>query len=305
MIAQALKVCLLIPALAGAVVLVGCTSEPGEGDPPPIASDAAKQPYDLFLGERLGIVDYAQRKLRNQCLADAGYRQNLEAMATKPYNPFEHLIMTARSFGPTSADDARSVGFGRELPPDPPSVISSDPSYDTAIEGCEKTAWGRLGKDSAKVYGEYYALGNKLEGPLQAVHDAELPADMTGKLIDCLKEKGYPLNDRNQFLKRPLPELFNVKVGDFDQEGAQWQPNKRPGTVEVGPQKGPVKYNPTPEESKLALAWFTCRQRTDLTRFQLNLAYKIEDDVVKRNETSFVELNPKLEELARIAAALI
>ncbi|MBL6278397.1 hypothetical protein JMF97_19745 [Micromonospora fiedleri] len=307
MFARFLKGFVLTPVLAGSLVLTaGCTSEPGDvSDAPTIPSDPAEQPYDLFLGEQLGIVDYAQRKVRNQCLAEAGYRQNLEVMAAKPHNPFGHLIVTARSFGPTSVEEARRLGFGREFPADPPAIISTDPAYDAASEACDRKAWHRIGKDAARTYREYFALGNKLEGPLQAAQDIELPADLTTKLIACLAEQGYRLDDPGQFLKRPLPELFGVELGDFSQEGAQWQPNKRPGTVEVGPTRGPLRYDPKPEESKLAVAWFTCRQRTDLTRYQLDAAHKVEDEVVKQNETSFVELNPKLEALARTAAELI
>ncbi len=90
MFARFLKGFVLTPVLAGSLVLTaGCTSEPGDvSDAPTIPSDPAEQPYDLFLGEQLGIVDYAQRKVRNQCLAEAGYRQNLEVMAARTYREY-------------------------------------------------------------------------------------------------------------------------------------------------------------------------------------------------------------------------
>lgn len=48
-------------------------------------------------------------------------------MLDRPRPAFTGLVIKARSFGPTTEQEARRIGFGRDTPADPPSVVNTDP----------------------------------------------------------------------------------------------------------------------------------------------------------------------------------
>ncbi len=72
-----------------AMLAAGCTSQPGPQPAPGTQTEAgqAKQPYDVILGEKIGLIEYAAQRIRNKCLADAGYPQNLATMAARRRTP--------------------------------------------------------------------------------------------------------------------------------------------------------------------------------------------------------------------------
>jgi hypothetical protein len=295
------------PALVALTVMAllgGCSREqPKDGGNVSIDKD---HPLALFLDDDLSLIDYAQLKLQNQCLAKAGYTQNLNNMPSRPYAIFDGLIITPRTFGPTSEQEARRIGFGRDQPPEPPSIVSYDANYDQALDECARQAWQRLGNTAQKVHQAYFDLGNKLLEPLMKTIESRLSPQMPAKMLACIRGKGYRVDDEQAFLKTPDPRLLGVPFGDPDPgAGASWKPNKMPGTVQVGPGSPAREYHASPEEGALAVAWFQCRQETKLAEQQMAVAVEVQNELVTRYETSFDELNPQIKRIAKQAAALI
>jgi hypothetical protein len=265
-----------------------------------------QSPFSLFQGEEIGLVDYVQLKLRNQCLAKAGYPQDLNVMLATPRNPFDNLIISARTFGPTTEQEARRIGFGSDQAAAPPTVVSFDPNYDESTRTCSKQAWGRLGAEAERVYFGYYDLGNKLAGPLMPMIEQRLDPQFSSRLMACITGKGYRVSDTQAFLKTPDPHLLGVPFGTLDSGvGASWKPKGVPGTIEIGPTTPAQQYQASPEEGALAVAWLDCRQETKLTEQQVTIATAVQLELVTKYEDTFVELNPQVERLARQAAALI
>jgi hypothetical protein len=257
--------------------------------------------FDLYLGDKLGLIDYAMRRTRNVCLAAAGYPQNLRAMSDTPVNPFTDLIVTASSFGPVDEETARRVGLGRDAPAQPPRIVSYDPSYDQNLERCETAAWNKLGKEAQADYHSYFQLGNDLLDFRDQVN-RELPPDLIPKILDCLAAKGYSLPDRAAYRHAPDLRMFGVKLGALEGHDDTWQPSRTPGTVQVGPAIPARRYIPTPEESALSVAFFQCRMQNHYVDLAMAASAHVQAEFVKRYESQFIELNPRIEELARKAA---
>lgn len=295
-----------LTALTTLLLPVAACSESAAEPPADLAAAKSDQPFSLFLGEELGQIDYAQLKVRNKCLAKAGYPQNLNIMLGRPQNPFRHLVVTARTFGPTSAEEAKRIGFGRDSLAAPPTVLSFDPSYDKAYEECTDSAWRELSDDAKKVYYGYFDLGNKLSQPLSGAVNERTGATAWRALLSCLAGKGHRPQNEQEFLRTPTPALFGVPVGVDAAEGLdRWKPKQVPGTVEVGPAVPATQYQAGPAESALALAWFECRRDTGIDKQQLDVAVQVQRELVTKYESSFLELNPQVTRIAKQAAQLI
>jgi hypothetical protein len=293
----------LLLALCGLVV-VGCGADPVPSAPPGSEAPEAKQPFDIVRSEQVGLIGHAQQRIRNKCLADAGYPYDRDNLPVRPQHPFAFLTVSARDFGPTSEDEARRSGFGRDSVGEPARVVSTDPNYNAASERCAQLAWSRFGADALDVLTSYGDLVNAL-APYRRDVDAELPADLPARLTDCMTARGYTAPDRAAFLKTPSHRLFGIPYGHSEtgpEEG--WEPVRRPGTVEVGPAIPPRQYTPTPEESKLAVAWFHCGRDTGRVDAQLAAVQQVQARYVEKYRTWIDELNPKVEELAHRAAAI-
>ncbi|HYN97074.1 MAG TPA: hypothetical protein VES42_24815 [Pilimelia sp.] len=296
----------IVALLAASLVMgVGACRESEETDRS-VAIPDEKHPYSVFLGEELGLVDYAFLKVRNRCLADNGFPQNLRIMLDRPGNPFAHFIVSARTLGPTSETEARRIGFGYDQPAKPAAVVSFDPNYDKALERCSERAWGRLGEDAEQVYESYFDLGNKLGEPLWGMIDDRMDRAMPGKLMACLTGKGYRIPQREKFLRRPNPREIGVRIGMPDGgPAARWVPPRIPGTVQVGPPGTARRYQAPPAEGALAVAWLQCRESTGFTAHQLAVAAEVQRELVGKYEDVLAELNPRVQRVAREATALI
>jgi hypothetical protein len=185
-------------------------------------------------------------------------------------------------------------------------VISSDPNYDRAYDNCGKKAWERLGDDVQDAYFAYFDLGNKISGRLMKQIDERLDDGLAAKMLTCVRDAGYPVDDEQQFLKTPRPQLLGVTFGAPDTApDNEWRPAKKTGTVEVGPAIPARPYRPTPEESDLAATWLSCRTSTTLAAQQMAAAIAVQKELVAEHETSFTELNPRIRRIAKQAATLI
>ncbi|MGI5245268.1 hypothetical protein [Dactylosporangium sp. CA-139066] len=303
---SARALCTMVGLALTGWALVACTGDAGGGKTADTIKVDAEHPFSIFLGEDISLVDYAQQKIRNQCLKQAGYPQDLQAMLPKPPNEFAHLVITPATFGPTTDEEARRIGFGTDQPPQPPAVVSNDPNYDKAMDTCSKEAWDKLGKASEKLYFAYFDLGNKLSEPLMTTIQARSDPQTGSKLLGCLEPKGYHPADEQAFRKHPDPRTFGIKFGAVVQGSEQqWQPQNRPGTVEVGPPVPERRYQASAEEGALAVAWRHCRQDTGLAAETLRVARDVQADLVQRNEDAFIELNPQVEAMAKRSAELV
>lgn len=290
-----------------ALIAAGCAQEPTV----PHADGSvvgARNSFDIFLGEELGLIDYAIRRVRNECLADAGYPQNLNDMEQGPTRAFPNLVVTERSFGPTSEDEARRVGFGRDSAAQPARIVSFDANYDINLERCERQAHTVLGPRSEEVIASYYELGNLLSSEFTRAMVDLIDRDLPGiaqELLVCLRSFGYEPLDRERFLNEPDPAEFGIAFGDLeaDPSGAStWQPDRVEGTVQFGPPIPALRYIPTPEESELAVAWFQCRHETGLTETLISSLERAQAEIIMEYEEALTELNPQIQDLARKAA---
>ncbi|GLH95405.1 hypothetical protein [Phytohabitans aurantiacus] len=296
-----------LAAAATAALVAALTATACGGDPPAgLGAVDERNPLAVFLGESLGLIDYAQLKLRNECLAGAGYPQNLETMMDQPVPAFSMFVITPRTFGPTTEQEARRIGFGRDEQAEPSPVVSSDPNYDRAIDSCGGKAWDRLGDDVQDAYYAYFDLGNKISGTLMTTISERLDKSLPAKMLACVRAAGYDADDERQFLKTPRPALLGVPFGTVDPApDTGWRPARKPGTIEVGPAIPARPYRPTAQESELAVAWLRCREQTTLADQQLTAAISVQKELVAKHETSFVELNPRIRRIAKQATELI
>jgi hypothetical protein len=304
-----LAVLTIVAATATATATAGC------GASPPVADSASNQnsrptvrpgqPFDVLLGKESSSIELVRLRIRDRCLADAGYPQNLDNFGSwRPPDPFEPLLVSARSFGPISEEEARRLGFGVDYPGEPARIVSFDSGYDTNLERCEKQAWGRLGNDAKQTMSQYMDLFNLL-APYRYEVDREVPADLPVRLYDCMVKKNYRA-DREAFLKTPNYTLFDVQFGSVQQGPEEgWQPANRPGTVQVGPAIPPRRYTPTPAEAQLAVAWFQCSKETGRVEAQLAAAFVVQRRFLDRYESRITELNNKVRTLARAVADLL
>ncbi|GLY07731.1 hypothetical protein Acsp01_81100 [Actinoplanes sp. NBRC 101535] len=285
--------------------LAGCSAT---GDTSPSAGGTApaiEQPFAIFHGDSLGVVDYAQLKVQNQCLADNGYPQNLRVMSAGPRNPFPQLVVTASTFGPASEDEARAHGFGQDEPAVPPSVVSFDANYDRASDRCFTEAWKRLSDTAEKVYYSYFDLGNALSMPFHLTVNERVGRANWDTLLSCLSADGYTTTKKDDFYRYPDPGLFGVPLGLTAGAEEEWEPKGVAGTVEVGPATPARRYQPTERETDFALSWFRCRRDTGIAEKQTTAVVDVQKELVAKNEDRLTALNPQVEELAKQAAALI
>jgi hypothetical protein len=289
------------------LLAIGCGTNPAHTQPSgPVGPEAPepRQPFDIILSGQVGLIDHAHVRIRNNCLADAGYPQDRDYQQARPQDPFAFLTVSARDFGPTSEEEARRLGFGRDSEGEPARVVGTDANFETAAERCVQTAWDHLGPAARQIRTSYSDLVNVL-APYRMEVGAELPADLPVRTLDCMAKRGYTVPNREEFLKTPSHRLFGIRYGHLDSGPEEtWEPVRKPGTVEVGPAIPPRKYTPTPEESALAVAWFHCGHQTGRVDAQLAAVQRVQARYVDKHRTWIDELNPKIEELARRAAPI-
>jgi hypothetical protein len=301
--------------LAGVTVLapVGCAGGPGEvsRDVTPAGAGATatlpaatRRSFDLFLGEQAGLLELAQQRIRNRCLAAAGFPQNLDAMLVRAGHIAPSLVITDTSFGWASEEEARARGFGRDRAAQPPRIVSFDPAYDSNLRRCTDEAWAAIASDARTVWEGYRALGNTLTREFFAQLAERMPRQLTEATLDCLSASGHRVRDREAFLADGDPRHFGIRLGGLVGADDKWVPRRIPGTLQIGPATPALRYRPTEEESQFAVDFHRCDQRTGRVRRLLELTDGIQQQVIRRHEGTLAELNPRLEQLVRTASVL-
>lgn len=290
-------------ALTSVVFLIGgCSSEQSPSpDPSPAtsfsAAPAPQQPFDILRGEELALIDATQFAARNQCMADSGYPQFVEQYSSwRPPDLFQTLKVSAATYGPTSEDEARRLGFGFDSPGEPARIDANDASFDSNLQRCTEEAWTSLGPDARQVYYDAYDLYNLL-APFKAEYRA--PDSLRSSMYDCMVAKGYN-SDRDAFLQLPSYRNFGVTFGGLEPAPElSWTAQHRPGTVEVGPAIPPRRYTPTPAEADLAVAWYQCDQQVGWVAALMAGDFASQQRYLDRYETRIAELNDRLAAIAR------
>lgn len=262
--------------------------------------------FDLFLGDKLDLIEYAKRVLVADCMNKQGFPQ-LKQSGIKSYDGNAKILVIDRHRfrGFASEQEARQHGFGRDQAEEPPPVVSSDPSFDAALAACGIEADKALGEDSRATLDAYSDLGNQLSGSFGAWVRPALAKEM-GPMLDCLAQRGYKVDDREKYLRNPYNmRHFNIAPGKLDGAPYDWQPKKKPGTVDVGPPKPHLRYVPSSQEADFAAAWYHCDQSTHRLDNLLEGAQKAESEVVAKFEDKLTELNPEIEAIARKATQLV
>ncbi|MGK5521144.1 hypothetical protein ACSNN9_17550 [Micromonospora sp. URMC 107] len=277
---------------------------PGQATGESTALSDAKRPFDLFFGEQLGLIDWARIKLTDKCVALRGYPQVLQGGLEKPYNPFYHLAADYNGLGPVTEEQARRSGFREDRPATPSSVVSSDKNFDAINDKCSAEASKALG-GAQELVNSYAMLGNDVYEAYRAeIHDLLEPH--REKIADCLQAKGLRF-DRRGYVKEDSLTSFGFPAGHYEggDNPLDWKPKRTPGTVEVSPPWPAQRYVPSQQESDLAVEMFRCSQKMGVRQAFDEKSTEIQREIVERYEARFIEMNPKIEQMARRATELV
>lgn len=182
-------------------------------------------------------------------------------MATSPKDDFDFLRVEQDLFGPSTPEQARRLGFGRDEPAQLARIVSFDAGYDTALSDCEAKPWAAAGKDARTMVAGYLDLANVIMDDFRTAYEKQATPrfqPLRVKFADCLAAAGYRPVDREKFISAPDPRALGVTFGALEGVEDTWEPNSRVGGVQVGPAIPPRRYVPTPAETDLAVAWQRC-----------------------------------------------
>jgi hypothetical protein len=283
-------------------LLLGCVTGCSEERKEPSAPVGAS--FDLFLNDQLAFINYAQQKVRNNCLTKAGYPETQALIVPKDLVPFESLKVKPSMFGFASEEEARTQGLGRDASFQPGKVVNSDSNFESNLLRCDKEAWTALGDEAKSTLQAYYDLGNALLSYRREVSQA-LPGDLQSRFLDCMERSNYPVQDREAYLKAPNHQAFGVPLGKLEDLPRAGSQTPSGAGLKVSPATPARRYLPTRQESELAVVIYRCQQEINLVRLSMEAAERIQKRLVEQHETTFLELNPKIEKIARDAAALV
>lgn len=270
------------------------------------------QPVDLYQGELLGQIRGERERLVAECMAASGYPQLLEVFALSREsigrNPFSELRLRHGMFGPETEAQAREFGY---LPvrewyalPQPLAVVSHDAAYDARYPQCVDAAWDALAS-GREGYLQYFEIGNDLGHLIQSSIFTTATRLVFDDWIGCMAESGYYGGTVDDYAESMYPPVFfGVPTGEWVGGGVSDRPTGTPGTVEILDPGSRGEYAPTEEEVTLALTDVACKREVELWGRLLPLLIGAQADAVDSFETSLLELNPQIEELARLTVEI-
>jgi len=220
--------------------------------------------FDIDLGDRVDLIDYAARKQEAECMARAGYPQLRDAGVLRFDHEATKLVLDVqRALGYASEEDARTRGFGRSEGPKSGQVISFDPNFDRAFDQCRAEVAEILDTGERGLFETYKSLGAILNLEFGVLWAQDRFAADFAELADCMVASGNQILDRQAFIDNDMATAFGITLGSLeDVPEARWEPARVPGTVAVGPPIPARRYVPTPAEAELAVVWYRCDQQS-------------------------------------------
>ncbi len=280
-----------------APLAAGCAASGAATSSSTVAGGSATYPFDLYLQTELYKVHTAKNKLTAQCLAKAGYPELL-SHRRYPAEPAE-LLLDVELFPRRTTQEALRLGFGRSLPAESPSLVSFDAGFDRVQDTCVKEAQARLNVDD-KLIGSYVALVDQLHNERMAKL-ADVIRREESQAVGCLAKAKYAPDNRDKYLSDLNPVHFGIPLGHLTENSVEWQPKRRPGTIEFGPSIPKREYVPTKEESQLAAALVRCRASVGFFTEVDKANRAVQAEIVAKYEATFTELNPRIKNAARVA----
>lgn len=295
-------------AVVGTVVLLasaGCAAQPAPRAAELPAQAPGSRPFDLFRRADLAVIEQADLKLFNDCLADAGYPQE-RAISKGPGPIVPALLRPAVS--PRTEAEARAYGFGTPLPARPAAIVRKDSAFFDAAGKCETSAREPLGspREVSSVRDRYAALGNSLvQDRTEKVQ--EIMVAYSKQLTGCLAGQGYRLKSGEQLSTRGDMSQFGVVRGSHvaAKPVQPRRPEGLPPEVEIQPAVPARAYRPSKSEVALAVAFVRCGHTIGLFAALDKAEPVMQQEIVERHVAEFSGLNPQIEALAAKAAEVL
>jgi hypothetical protein len=292
-------------ALVSVAILAGCAAQPAPRAAELPALPPGAQPFDLFRRADLAVIEKADLKLFNDCLADGGYPQE-RAIGNDPGPVVPGLLQPA--INPRTEAEARRHGFGTPLPSQPAAIVRKDPAFFEAATKCEKSAREALGspREVGSLRDRYAALGNSLVQDRTKKTQATMVA-FSKRLTACLAGHGYRLHDGEEFSTRGDLSQFGIVPGSHvaAQPVEVRRPEGLPAEVEVQPAVPARAYQPSKAEVAFAVAFVRCGRTTGLFAALDRAEPVMQKEIVERHVAEFSGLNPQIEALAAKAAEVL
>jgi hypothetical protein len=276
------------PAAGSALLLILAAAGCGAGGRPapsaatvaakPVAAEEALRNADRLDASSLQdisvLADGLEGRLAasvRECMAEQGFPQLVEAEQVAVTRPaqgrHDALRIDPLELGPYTVDQARAHGMvGTTLLFDkgePGSVISRDPAFDEAQDGCRERFSKRADRDVMALIARFRELQNTVHAELLDATEAQVRTLLRERLA-CVRDDGYPALDVGRVLEtRTFADMLRL-VGITPaqvEEHPPPPPRVRQGQVVTVPPARPPSYRPPPAEVEFALAYVRCGER--------------------------------------------
>ena len=254
-------------------------------------------PYDIYRADDLQTIDAAQKLELYKCLAAEGFPQLLEGDPDPEGADASEGLDAPDDLWFASEEQARENGFGHPEPGRSAKFRLADPAYINLIDSCMESAWKSLGEDAEKTMVDYAVIGNKLrvEG---YTHIDEKMTEFRDRVFECLQEEEAPVSQQEG---SEWGLAFNFAIGSLEGQKNESSDELQFGFSDAIPERS---YIPTPEESEVAVQVYNCAIDTGVKEEAMALAYQDRNDVISEVEVELTELNTKISEMSKKAAAL-
>ncbi|WP_422935789.1 hypothetical protein [Sinomonas sp. P47F7] len=269
-------------------------------------------PYSAFLADELLSINSAMRELEYRCYADNGYPEYLEVLPALKANEFRSSASTPdyettfRAFSEspwfTSEENARATGYGSSIPGLDAQVVPDDRSILKVFEDCRQASLRRT-SGNEDVVNAYSQLGNVLAETL-ATSPSQNKDALTKRVFECMDKGRYPVDPNGPHKSIRWGVDFGVPLGVAPRMPEAVDLTQGTGT-KVIPAEPTQHYFPTAEESESAAAMYRCSLETGAQTDWNRANNDTKNAALAKNEATLTELNPKIRELAKSAAAAV
>lgn len=295
------------------MVAVGCTPEvdgvdpaggeaiaEGAGSGPDLRWDA--QPLLTLPREDVRRIRTAFGNARNECLSQRGFDQLSEIrVPDDARTSLDYVGWSPYTFGATSVEEAAERGLDPLLIPQPtpfPTVISSNPAFEEAVEECDAISWNALGELAKETMDSVERLGQYLHNAFveRALASARYLRLHEARL-SCLANRGFRSTSGPSVFARPAGPWFGIGFGEVVYTfpgGAPDAPAHEAVTIAQPPTR---TYRPTTEEVSFAIADVECRHEIDFDCGGFELAIDIQSDLLEEVSSTIQDVIHDLAEV--------